>query len=402
MAISSNGVLYNHDKPGLIPDILNLWFSQRVEFRKLEKQYGKEGNKQQHAFYAKRQLVQKILLNSMYGVLGLPAFRFYDVDNAEAVTTTGQTVIKNTAKMANIKYNKELGTNEDYNIYIDTDSVFFSALPLVKHRFPNWESFTDSELAIKIDEIAGEVQEFLNKFYDLMADKMFNVKKHRFEIKKEYISKAGIWIAKKRYAQWIIAANGLPVDKLDVKGLDVVRSSFPKAFQDFMARVLRDILMGKKQSDVDDEILEFKKNIVNLPIEHIAKGSAVKEISKYDKKSSKLNLAEFEKSTPAHVKAAIAYNRLLKFYDCPFKYEPLRDGDKTKWVYLKANPLNLDGCAFKGYDDPKEIKDFITQYIDYDRIFEAELESKLDDFYSALGWEKVTAETKKAAEFFSF
>jgi len=115
-----------------------------------------------------------------------------------------------------------------------------------------------------------------------------------------------------------------------------------------------------------------------------------------------LNLAEFEKSTPAHVKAAIAYNRLLKFYDCPFKYEPLRDGDKTKWVYLKANPLNLDGCAFKGYDDPKEIKDFITQYIDYDRIFEAELESKLDDFYSALGWEKVTAETKKAAEFFSF
>jgi DNA polymerase elongation subunit (family B) len=402
MAISSNGVLYNQDKPGLIPDILNLWFSQRVEFRKLEKQYGKEGNKQQHAFYAKRQLVQKILLNSMYGVLGLPAFRFYDVDNAEAVTTTGQTVIKNTAKMANIKYNKELGTNEDYNIYIDTDSVFFSALPLVKHRFPNWESFTDSELAIKIDEIAGEVQEFLNKFYDLMADKMFNVKKHRFEIKKEYISKAGIWIAKKRYAQWIIAANGLPVDKLDVKGLDVVRSSFPKAFQDFMARVLRDILMGKKQSDVDDEILEFKKNIVNLPIEHIAKGSAVKEISKYDKKSSKLNLAEFEKSTPAHVKAAIAYNRLLKFYDCPFKYEPLRDGDKTKWVYLKANPLNLDGCAFKGYDDPKEIKDFITQYIDYDRIFEAELESKLDDFYSALGWEKVTAETKKAAEFFSF
>jgi DNA polymerase elongation subunit (family B) len=402
MAISSNGVLYSQDKPGLIPDILNLWFSQRVEFRKLEKKYGKEGDKAQHAFYAKRQLVQKILLNSMYGVLGLPAFRFYDVDNAEAVTTTGQTVIKNTAKMANIKYNKELGTNEDYNIYIDTDSVFFSALPLVKHRFPNWESFTDSELAIKIDEIAGEVQEFLNKFYDLMAEKFFNIKKHRFEIKKEYISKAGIWIAKKRYAQWIIAANGLPVDKLDVKGLDVVRSSFPKSFQDFMARVLRDILMGKKQSEVDDEILEFKKNIINLPIEHIAKGSAVKEISKYDKKKSKLNLAEFEKSTPAHVKAAIAYNRLLKFYDCPFKYEPLRDGDKTKWVYLKANPLNLDGCAFKGYDDPKEIMDFINQYIDYDRIFAAELESKLDDFYRALKWEKVTAETKKAAEFFSF
>ena len=122
LSISSNGVLYSQNKPGLIADILNEWFSQRVEFRKLEKQYGKEGDKAKHAFYSKRQLVQKILLNSLYGVLGLPAFRFYDVDNAEAVTLTGQTVIKSTAEMVNIKYNKELGkSGEDYNIYIDTD-----------------------------------------------------------------------------------------------------------------------------------------------------------------------------------------------------------------------------------------------------------------------------------------
>lgn len=45
----------------------------------------------------------------MYGCLGLPAWRFYDRDNAEAVTITGQVVIKKTADMANIKYNKELG-----------------------------------------------------------------------------------------------------------------------------------------------------------------------------------------------------------------------------------------------------------------------------------------------------
>ena len=67
------------------------------------KKYGKAGNKEKYEWYKKRQLVQKILLNSLYGVLGLPAFRFYDVDNATAVTTlTGQTVIKSTADMANI------------------------------------------------------------------------------------------------------------------------------------------------------------------------------------------------------------------------------------------------------------------------------------------------------------
>ena len=402
LSISSNGVLYTQEKVGLIADILNEWFSQRVEFRKLEKKYGKEGDKVKHAFYAKRQLVQKILLNSLYGVLGLPAFRFYDVDNAAAVTTTGQTVIKNTAKMVNIKYNKELGTNDDYNIYIDTDSVFFSALPLVKHRFPNWAEFDDTQMTEKIDEIAGEVQDFLNKFYDMMAVKFFNINKHRFEIKKEYISKAGIWIAKKRYAQWIVAANGLPMDKLDVKGLDVVRSSFPKAFQDFMARMLRDILQGKSNDAVDNELRDFKLSLAGLDVALIAKGGAVKEISKYDRGGKNKLLGDFEKGTPAHIKAGITYNRLLKHFNCPFKYEPMKNGDKIKWVYLKQNPLSLETAAFKGYQDPPEILEFIQKYIDVDKIFEAELENKMDDFYKALGWEKSSFSSKKLEEFFSF
>lgn len=108
-SIASNGVLYTRDKVGCIPDILDHWFNQRVEFRKLEKQYGHEGDKEKYAFYKKRQLVQKILLNSLYGCLGLPAWRFYDRDNAEAVTLTGQIVIKRTADIVNLKYNKELG-----------------------------------------------------------------------------------------------------------------------------------------------------------------------------------------------------------------------------------------------------------------------------------------------------
>lgn len=108
-SISSNGVLYRQDVVGCIPDILDLWFSRRTEFRKIERQYGESGDKEKYAFYKKRQLVQKILLNSLYGVLGLPAWRFYNVDNAEAVTTSGRMIIQSTASMGNLKYNKELG-----------------------------------------------------------------------------------------------------------------------------------------------------------------------------------------------------------------------------------------------------------------------------------------------------
>jgi DNA polymerase elongation subunit (family B) len=408
LGVAANGVLYTQDKPGLIADILNDWFQKRVEFRKLEKKYGEAKDTEKYEFYAKRQLVQKILLNSMYGVLGLPAFRFYDIDNAEAVTITGQTVIKKTAEMANIKYWKELGTREDYNVYIDTDSIYMMAEPLVKHRYPNYKEFDQNRMAEEVNTIAEETQTFLNSFYDMLAERFFFIPKdkHRFEIKKEYISKAGFWVAKKRYAQWMILKNGIPCDKLDVKGLDVVRSSFPKAFQDFMAKMLKDILMGKNNAYMDESLLAFKASMVNLPVNKIAKGGAIKELSKYDdgswRKDSGLSIANFEKGTPAHVKAGITYNRLLKFFNCPYKHEPIRDGDKVKWVYLKTNPLGLDTVAFKDYNDPNEIMDFVEQYVDRDMIYKAELENKVDDFYKALKWEKASTEALTAKKFFSF
>ena len=405
-AVSSNGVLYTTDKVGCIPAILDLWFAQRVEFRKLEKKYGEEGDKEKYAFYKKRQLVQKILLNSLYGVLGLPAFRFYDVDNAEAVTLTGQTVIKSTAEMVNIKYNKELGKKgEDYNIYIDTDSVFFSAVPLLDHRYPEWRNEDDKEIALKVDAIAGETQDYLNNFYDVLAERVFNVakEKHRFQIKKEFVSRSGIWIAKKRYAQWIIAENGIPTDRLDVKGLDVVRSSYPAEFRKFMSEILISILRGDNETVLTDRIYDFKKSLSTMNVVSIAKNSAVKEISKYiPKKKDNRAMFQFNSGTPAHVKAAIAHNQLLVHFKCAAKHAPMRDGDKIKWVYLKQNPYGLDAVGFKGHDDPDEIMDLVRTYIDYDKIFERELLKKLEDFYGALGWGAVLSSQKTAEQFFSF
>jgi DNA polymerase elongation subunit (family B) len=403
-SVASNGVLYRTDTVGCIPGILDLWFAQRVEYKNEMKKYGKAGDKEKYAFYHKRQLVQKILLNSLYGVLGLPAFRFYDVDNATAVTTTGQTVIKSTADMANIKYNKELGTPDaDSNIYIDTDSVFFSATPLLDKRNPTWRDNDQDTIAGFVNEIAEEVQDYLNNFYDILSERILNVPKdkHRLEIKKEYVAKAGLWIAKKRYAQWIISDNGVPVDKLDVKGLDVKRSSFPKAFQECMGTVLIDILKGKTEEEISDYVLDFKKKMINRPIDEVAKNSAVKNLSKYMPKG-KRQLFTTMKGTPAHVKAAISYNDCLKHFDAPFKYEPMKNGDKVKWVYLKNNPLGLDGLAFTGYNDPPEIENFISTYIDHNKIFERELKGKLQDFFDAIGWSDVVSEQRTAEKFFSF
>jgi len=258
----------------------------------------------------------------------------------------------------------------------------------------------DEEVAPIVNEIAGETQEYVNAFYNMMSKKFFNIDKHRFEIKKEFISRAGMWVAKKRYAQWIILKNGIPMDKLDVKGLDVVRSSFPKAFQKFMKQTLIEILRGIDKDTMTGKIIEFKQSLPTIKVYDIAKSSSVKELSKYT--PAKGNLFQFQKGTPAHVKAAWAYNQLLKHFNCGFKYSPMRNGDKMKWVYLKQNPLGLDALAFKGADDPEEIVSLIKNYIDYDGIFESDMQNKLEDFYKALGWGTLQLKVTKSDKFFSF
>ena len=102
ISVSSNGVLYRYDKKGLIPVLLEKWFDERVEYKKLAKKYGNEGDDEKYGYFNRRQHVQKIVLNSLYGSLGLPVFRFYDKDNVEATTITGQTLIKFTQKIATL------------------------------------------------------------------------------------------------------------------------------------------------------------------------------------------------------------------------------------------------------------------------------------------------------------
>jgi len=190
---------------------------------------------------------------------------------------------------------------------------------------------------------------------------------------------------------------------LDVKGLDVVRSSYPAQFRKFMSGILIDILKGETEDVLTDKIHDFKKDLVNMDVTSIAKNSAVKELSKYiPKKKDNRAMFQFNSGTPAHVKAAIAHNQLIAHYNIQNTCEPMKDGDKIKWVYLKQNPYGLDGLAFKGYEDSEQIMDLVKTYIDYDKIFERELLKKLEDFYGALGWGEVLSSQKTAEKFFSF
>jgi DNA polymerase elongation subunit (family B) len=387
VSISANGILYRNDKKGLIPTVLTTWFDKRVEYRKLMKKFGDAGDNDKYEYFKRRQHIQKIVLNSLYGVLGLPIFRFYDTDNAEAVTTTGQLLIKYTKKIGNHFYNKELETNDDFCIYVDTDSVFFSALPLIQNRFKD-KTMSDVMMTQRILEIASEVQEFINDMYIHFANRFCNVSEHRFEIKQEIIAKSGLFITKKRYGMQVINDNGVKTDKILVKGLDTVRSNFPTAMRTLLKKVLEDILMNVPKDKIDETIVGFKNGMKKMGFDEISMPTGVKRIDKFIEKGDTGNsvMTSYKKATPIHVKSAMAYNDLLRYYNRDKKYSFISNGDKIRWVYLKQNPLGINTLAYKGHEDPIEITDYIKKYINHDKIFNQVLKKKIDMFYETMKW----------------
>ena len=402
--IASNGAVYDTTRKGFLPTILEKWFDERVKFKNKRDKF--EVGSEDYKFYDALQLTQKVLLNSFYGVLGLKTFRFHDLDNAGAITATGQSVIKFSAHVINSYYKKETGQDHfinangnkaEFSFYTDTDSTFVSSLPLIEKRYPNFNESDEQFMIEKTNEVASEIQKHVNVMYDQYAIVFHNTNDHRFQIKQEYVAKSGLWIAKKRYAQWVIFKEGKPTDKMDIKGLDVVRSSFPTDFKTIMKETLWCILKEKTKTETSDVIFEFKKNIQNSNVLNVMKNSGVKEISKYIK--GRKVFTGYKLGTPAHVKSAINFNDMLT--QLKTDITDIKDGEKVKWGYLKNNPYGFDTIALRGYEDPPKILKFVNTYIDRDKMFERDLQGKIDDFYAAMNWGKLP-ENNTVNKFFSF
>lgn len=382
LSISSAGILYSLDKKGLIPDILTKWGLERTEFRATAKKYHNEGDMEKYRYYDRKQLVQKILLNSLYGVLLLPTFRFYDRENGESVTISGQTLVKFSAKMGNHYYQKQIQNDvlKDYCIYSDTDSVFFEALPMIEHRYGK-ENHSEQFLIEKTLEIAKEVEDFINKSYAFYAKRFHNINSHTWRIKQEMVGKTAFWRdAKKRYAMWIVNKNGLNCDEVEVKGFDSIRSDFPKDFRKFMGQSVIDILKKVPAEEMNEKVrLEKERIVKSANLRDILLPTGVKEISKFK---------YGQKGTPIHVKSAQNYNKLLEL----FKIENLpkiEDGDKILWAYLKPNSFGFETLAIRGYDDPDQIVEFLEKFADRKMIFENRLLNKMQEIWNNLGWGRI-------------
>jgi DNA polymerase elongation subunit (family B) len=403
--VAASGAMFRTDRSSVVCDVLTDWFNKRVEYKNLMKKAYKSGDAVKGEFYDRRQHAYKIKLNDVYGCYAINGWRYTDGHKliSKAITLTGQRVTQESIKFVNKWMNKELGTTDkDYVVTSDTDSLFIECKDLVLQRYP--ETKTKDEYIKAVLEIATEIQKAANNNINLFTREYFNVKErsHYFELKQEVIIERGYFAGKRRYAMYIVNKEGVTVDELDMKGLDLMKSNMTPMYRKFGESLLQQIMFGAPKSDIDKRILDFKKYVKDIPIAELAKPTGVKQISSYiDRKPGVGEIfSTLRLKCPINTKAAIWYNDLLRFKKLDKQYPCFTEGDKMKYIQLKDNPYRIDVIGFTG-NDPEFINQFIDQYADREEGFEATLMNKLVGIYEDLGWDFPSMH-EKASKFFKF
>ena len=390
-SVAANGSTYRKDIDGVLPQIIEEYYDERVSVKKLQLAAQKEIQKgyttqldKEIVTLENKQLAIKILLNSLYGALGNKHFHYFDIRLAEGVTLSGQLAIQWAEKAMNAAMNKLLHTEKDYVVAIDTDSLYVNFGPLVKKLSPTNPVFF-------LDKICKEhFEPVLQKSYEKLFQNM-NAHKNRMVMAREGISDSGIWTAKKRYILNVHNNEGIQYKepKLKIMGIEAIKSSTPEVVRDKFKKAFNLIISGSQQ-ETQKFIQDFRNEFKTLSPEQVAFPRRVSNITDwYDHKTI------YKKSCPIHVRGSLLFNKHLKFNKLQNKYELITNGNRIKFCYLKLpNPIKENVISFQEAL-PKELK--LHKYVDYDLQFEKTFIEPLNLILHSIGW---TAEEQTTLEDF--
>jgi DNA polymerase elongation subunit (family B) len=380
-SLTANGCLYKNDSHGFLTSLMEKIFEDRVKYKKLMLQAQKNfelSKSHEDEFmiskYKNFQMAKKIQLNSLYGALSNRYFRWFNFDNAESITTSGQMTIIFIAKKMNEFMNKKLKTNKvDYVIASDTDSIYVTMDAMVP------DSADELKIVEAIDQFCEKsIQPYLDKCYQELAD-MMNAYQQKMQMKRETIANKGIWKAKKMYIlnAWNVEGVQYSEPKLKIQGIEAVRSSTPHACREKLKEAFK-IIMNKDESTLQKFIADFREEFVRLPFEDVAFPRGVKNLADYRSKSS-----IYKSGTPIHVKGSLIFNNLLKEHNIK-NIPPIMDGDKIKFAYLKVpNPLGETVIATADYL-PEQFG--LDELIDREKQFEKSFLEPMKSITEVIGW----------------
>jgi len=386
-AVCANGAMYRKDVRGFLPELMEKMYGDRVIFKKkmlaAKQQYEKTPTKSLEKEIARCnniQMAKKISLNSAYGAIGNQYFRYYKLENAEAITLSGQVSIRWIEGKMNKYLNNLLQTEDtDYVIASDTDSIYLNLGPLVDKFFGSKSSDKTAIVSI-LDKICQEkLEPFIESSYQKLADYV-SAYEQKMQMKRENIAERGIWTAKKRYILNVWNSEGVQYTepKLKMMGIEAVKSSTPAPCRKMIKDALK-LMMNGTEEDVIEFIDKSRKEFKQLPPEQISFPRSASDVAKY-KGSSEIYI----KGTPIHVRGALLFNHYIKEKKLTNKYSLIQNGEKIKFCYLKKpNTIHENVISFI-QDFPKELN--LDKYIDYDLQFEKSFVEPLKAILDAIGW----------------
>ena len=384
--ITPNGAIFRTDKKGFFPELMEKIYNDRVIYKRKalkSSQLYEDTKDKKHlndmSRYHTKQLAQKISLNSAYGAIGNEWFRYYDIRNAEAITTSGQLAIRWIEKEVNNYLNKLFDTKEkDYIIASDTDSIYVTFDELVSHVFK--DDVSPTKIINFLDKVIKEkIEPFIDESYGKLA-KYLHAYEQKMVMKREVIADKGIWTAKKRYILNVWDSEGVRYKEphLKIMGIEAVKSSTPASCRKKIKEALK-LIMSGNEKELNQFIQEFRKEFLQLPPEDIAYPRSVNGVNKFMDSN-----ALYKKGTPIHVKGAILYNYLLKKNKLINKYPIIQDGDKIKFFPLRQPNIYQSNVMSFITKMPKEFN--VNDIIDYDTQFDKAFIEPLNLIIERIGW----------------
>jgi len=345
--LSANGTIFTHEFEAVIPGILKRWYAERKELQGMLKKAIAAGNQAEIEYWDKRQLVKKINLNSLYGAILNPGCRFFDKRIGQSTTLTGRQIVKHMSAEVNKVATGEYDHVGETVIYGDTDSVYFSAYPVLKKEVDAGNiPWTKDNVITLYNQIADQAN---TTFPDFML-RAFHCPNSRSDViaaGREIVAQTGLYITKKRYAALVIDDEGNRKDvdgktgKVKAMGLDLRRADTPPYMQEFLMKVLTRVLEEAPQQEIIDMIIQFRKDFESRPAWEKGTPKRVNNLNKFrtlEEKQGKANM-------PGHVRAALNWNTLKKINNDKYS-EDIVDGMKTIVCKLKPNPLGYTSVSY--------------------------------------------------------
>jgi DNA polymerase elongation subunit (family B) len=410
LTVSANGTIFDQSKAGVVPGLLARWYAERkqlqAEYRKYAQLAQEETDaekkilyKKQAEFYDRRQLIKKIVLNSLYGAIGNEYSAWFDARIAQSTTLCGRCIVRHMGSKINEVIAGEYSHKGASVIYGDTDSIYFSAYP-VMNGMEEFKEFSWSKE--DVIDLYDQIADITNASFPDFMKQSFNVNADRSVIKagRELVASKGMFITKKRYAVLIYDKEGTRKDvngkpgEIKAMGLDLKRSDTPKPVQEFLHEVLVMALTDGTQAQVFDRIKRFRTEFASWPAWAKGTPKRVNKLTYYGDLMRKQEggmrdtfegKASDKKAIPGHVRASLNWNRLKDIYN-DHGSMVIQDGFKVIVAKLRPNHLGLTSVAYPV--DQAMLPDWFKQLpFDDELMAESLITKKIENLLGVLKWD---------------